>query len=174
MTTDYEFLQQTLPSMDLVYNLARRCTTSRQDAEDPVQETYLRALKSWRSHRRPDKVEPWLATICLNIVRSDYRRRSRRPVELLQENPAAAIRSGDRTDDRAIDSIERSAVHQALWELPEEQRVAVALVDICGFTAKLAAQITGSPRGTVLSRVHRGRKALASTHSLRQVDRHET
>ncbi|CAN5778106.1 sigma-70 family RNA polymerase sigma factor [soil metagenome] len=174
MTTDDEFLHQTLPSMDLVYNLARRCTTSRQDAEDLVQETYLRALKSWRSHRRPDKVEPWLATICLNIVRSDYRRRTRRPVELLQADPPVAISSGDRTDDRAIESIERSAVHRALWELPEEQRVAVVLVDICGFTAREASQITRSPRGTMLARVHRGRKALAGTQSMRQVDRNET
>lgn len=173
-TSDFDFLQHTLPCMDLVYNLARRCTTHHQDAEDLVQETYLRALKSWRSHRRPDKVEAWLATICLNVVRSDYRRRTRRPAEQLQAEAGLDFTSGDRTEDTALESIEKSFVHRALWELPDEQRIAVVLVDICGFTSSETARITRSPRGTVLSRVHRGRKALAQTATLRQVYKHET
>lgn len=173
-TSDFDFLQQTLPCMDLVYNLARRCTNHHQDAEDLVQETYLRALRSWRAHRRPDKVGAWLATICLNIVRSDYRRRSRRPPEQLQAEAGFNVSSSDRTEDIALESIEKSAVHRALWALPDEQRIAVVLVDICGFTSSETARITKSPRGTVLSRVHRGRKALAETTTLRQVYRYET
>ena len=173
-TSDFDFLQETLPCTDLVYNLARRCTTHHQDAEDLVQETYLRAFKSWGSHRRPDKVEAWLATICLNIVRSDYRRRSRRPAEQLQAKAGFDFKSRAHTEDAALESIEKSAVHRALRELPDEQRIAVVLVDICGFTASETARITRSPRGTVLSRVHRGRKALAATSSLRRVYKHET
>jgi RNA polymerase sigma-70 factor (ECF subfamily) len=173
-TPDVDFLEATLPCMDLIYNLARRCTAHPQDAEDLVQETYLRALKSWRSSRRPDKVEAWLATICLNVVRSDYRRRSRRPAEQLQAEAGFELRSGDHTEDAALGSIEKSAVHRALCELPAEQRIAVVLVDICGFTARETARITKSPRGTVLSRVHRGRKALATAAPLRQVYKHET
>jgi RNA polymerase sigma-70 factor, ECF subfamily len=61
----------------------------------------------------------------------------------------------------AIDRVERAQVERALWALPEAQRVAIALMDLGGFTAAEVAQITGSPRGTVLARVHRGRKALA-------------
>jgi DNA-directed RNA polymerase specialized sigma24 family protein len=81
------FLEATLPAMDLVYNLARRCMLPGSDVEDLVQETYLHALVGWRAHRRPDRVGAWLATICLNLARSDYRRRQRRPTEVLAADP---------------------------------------------------------------------------------------
>ncbi len=168
-SSDFDFLQETLPCIDFVYNLARRCTNHHQDAEDLVQETYLRALKSWRSHRRPDRVAAWLATICLNIVRSDYRRRTRHPTERLEAEIKADFPSPDRTEEAALRLVARSAVHRALWGLPEEQRTALVLVDICGFTAAETARIMRSPRGTVLSRVHRGRKTLARASSLREL-----
>src|SRR5919106_6085816 len=65
-----EFLAATLPALDLVYNLARRIAAERDEVEDLVQETYLRAFEAWIRRRRPRKVEPWMATICLNAGRS--------------------------------------------------------------------------------------------------------
>jgi RNA polymerase sigma-70 factor (ECF subfamily) len=157
-----EFLEATLGAMDLVHNLARRLTRDADAAEDLVQETYLAALQAWRKHRQPDRVEPWIATICLNLARSNYRRLRRRPEETLQADPGLEIGSEADTAWEALAAIDRATVRNALWGLPEEQRVAVTLMDIGGLTAKEVARVMGTPRGTVLSRVHRGRKALAA------------
>ena len=158
---DAAFLEATLPAMDLVYNLARRCTPPGSDIDDLVQETYLHALVGWRAHRRPERVGAWLATICLNLARSDYRRRQRRPTEVLAADPGGDGPSTVDPAGQALGRLQREAIASAIWDLPEEQRIAVALCDLCGFTAAEVARITRSPRGTVLSRVHRGRKALA-------------
>lgn len=156
---DAEFLRATLPALDLVHNLARRFVANPVDAEDLVQETYLRAWQAWQRHRRPDRVEPWLATICLNAGRDLARRRAGRPEELRAE-------VSDLTDDvdvagEAVTRVLRAQLEAALWDLPEPQRVAIVLMDLCGLSAAEVAEVTGSPRGSVLSRVHRGRKALA-------------
>ena len=82
MTDDEGFLQATMGAMDLVYNIARRMVPRPDDAQDLVQETYLAANRAWTEHRRPQKVEPWLATICLNLGLSGFRHRARRPQEL--------------------------------------------------------------------------------------------
>ncbi|MGH2545608.1 MAG: RNA polymerase sigma factor [Actinomycetota bacterium] len=154
-----EFLAATLPALDLVYNLARRIARGEDDVEDLVQETYLRAFEAWVSRRRPRKVEPWMATICLNAGRSRLRRAWNREIptdlEPLQPDPASV-------EDEVMREIRRSVVHDALSRLPPEQRVAIALMDLTGLTAAEVARITGSPRGTVLARVHRGRKRLAA------------
>lgn len=159
---DAVFLQATLPAMDLVYNLARRCAANGHSAEDLVQETYLHALESWRAHRRPDRVEAWMATICLNLARSDHRRQLRRPAEVLQADPGRTVLSSVDPADEALGWIQRDVISAAIARLPEEQRIAVTLVDLCGLTTTEVARITRSPRGTVLSRVHRGRKALVA------------
>jgi RNA polymerase sigma-70 factor (ECF subfamily) len=161
MASDEEFLRLMLPALDLVHNLARRFVYDRADAEDLVQETYLRAWAAWSSGRRPRQVEPWLATICLNAGRDRARRAATR-----LETPsatAATLDLPDRIDvaEAAIGRVQRGLVERALWALPAEQRVAVALMDLGGLTAAEVARVTGSPRGTVLARVHRGRKALA-------------
>jgi RNA polymerase sigma-70 factor, ECF subfamily len=159
MATDDEFLRATLPALDLVHNLARRFTMARADAEDLVQDTYLRAWQAWTAGTRPRRAEPWLATICLNLGRDRLRRASLRSevtVESAQE-PAADLDVAA----AAIGRVERARIERALWGLTEEQRIAIVLMDIVGFTAAEVATITGSPRGTVLARVHRGRKALA-------------
>lgn len=157
---DDGFLQTTLGAVDLVYNIARRMVPRREDAEDLVQETYLAAYRAWQDHRRPRRAEPWLATICLNLARSSYRYRSRRPAELPWQE-SASFPSPDDPAAEAIAAVEREAIHRALWELSEEHRLAISLVDLGGFSTKEAARILGIPRGTILSRLHRGRKALA-------------
>jgi RNA polymerase sigma-70 factor (ECF subfamily) len=156
-----EFLRATMGSMDLVFNLSRRLTDSRQDAEDLVQETFLRAFRAWTEHRRPTRVEPWLATICLNLARSGYRARARRPGEVHLEERMVESRAGADPESQAVRQIEREVLYHAIRELPEEQRIAIALVDLSGFSTYEAAEAMGTPRGTVLSRLHRGRRALA-------------
>lgn len=157
-----DFLEATLGAMDLVHNLARRMTRDPEAAEDLVQETYLAAYKAWKRHRRPERVEPWIATICLNLARSNFRRLRRRPDELLHPEPGLETRSDHDTAREAMTELDRATVHRALWQLPEEQRIAITLMDLSGLTASEAAKVMGTPRGTVLSRVHRGRKALAA------------
>lgn len=161
MTSDQDsFLRATMGAMDLVYNLSRRLVRSREEAEDLAQDTYLAAFRAWIEHRRPERVEPWLATICLNLARSRYRSRSRRPAEVaLEEGVAVALE--DDPEGAVLASLDRDALHRAMWSLPEEQRVAITLVDLAGLSTAEAAGAMGTPRGTVLSRLHRGRRALA-------------
>jgi RNA polymerase sigma-70 factor (ECF subfamily) len=158
--SDDEFLQEALVHLDVLYNLARRLTATREDAEDLVQETYARALESWRRHR-PERMSPWLVTICLNGARSRYRRRAARPDEVLTPEPAEGVRSTSDTAAQALGAIDVDAVHSALAHLPHEQREAITLMDLCGFTASQAGEILHVSRNTVLSRVHRGHKRLA-------------
>jgi len=155
-----DFLRATLPSLDLVYNLARRAMRDRDLVEDLVQETYVKAFEAWAAGRKPKRVEPWLATICLNSARSYWRRASTRR-EIALDNVEAEPIVDDDVEAQAIARVRQSLVHAALWKLPDVQRIAVALMDIDGFTAREIAGITGAPRGTVLSRIHRGRKKLA-------------
>jgi RNA polymerase sigma-70 factor, ECF subfamily len=154
-----DFLRATLPALDLVHNLARRFAPGRADAEDLVQETYLRAWQAWTAGRPPRRVEPWLATICLNLGRDRARRAATRPEVTAGQVPDLAGPTD--VEAAAIDRLRRAQVERALLALPEPQRVAVTLMDLGGFTATEAAQIMGSPRGSVLAWVHRGRKTLA-------------
>jgi RNA polymerase sigma-70 factor (ECF subfamily) len=156
-----EFLRATMGGVDLVYNLSRRLTNGRQDAEDLVQDTFLHAFRAWGEHRRPKRTEPWLATICLNLARSRYRARGRRPSEVSLEEWMVEARSGSDPESSAIGELEREELYRAMRELPQEQRVAITLVDLSGLSTYEAAEVMGSPRGTVLSRLHRGRRALA-------------
>jgi RNA polymerase sigma-70 factor, ECF subfamily len=158
MASEEEFQRLTLPALDLVHNLARRFSRERADAEDLVQETYLRAWAAWSGGQRPRRVEPWLATICLNAGRD----RARRATTRLETPMPPTLELPDEMDvaEQAIGRVYRALVERALWALPTEQRVAIALMDLAGLTAAEVAKVTGSPRGTVLARVHRGRKAL--------------
>jgi len=166
-----EFLSSTMGAMDLVYNIARRMERSPEDARDLVQDTYLSAFSAWTKGSKPDRVEPWLATICLNLGRSRYRRSRRALREVPLELARGAVDRSD-PESEALASLDAAALHQAMWTLDEGQRIALALVDICGLSTTEAAQVMGTPRGTVLSRLHRGRRALAHVMS-EHVDRGE-
>jgi RNA polymerase sigma-70 factor (ECF subfamily) len=158
--SDDEFLQEALVHLDMLYNLARRLSLSREEAEDLVQETCAKAFDAWR-RKRPERMSPWLVTICLNEARSRHRRRSARPAEVLDPEPGIGIPSTADTAAQAIDSMDADAVHEALNRLAPEQREAVTLMDLCGFTAAQVGEILRVSRNTVLSRVHRGHKRLA-------------
>jgi RNA polymerase sigma-70 factor, ECF subfamily len=161
MGDDDEFLKATIGAMDLVYNIARRMVPRPEDAQDLVQETYLAAYRAWVEHRRPRKVEAWLATICLNLGRSGFRHRARRPQEVPVAD-IAEVRAAADPEREAIAGLDRRSLLAALWSLPEEQRIAIALVDLAGFSTKDAARMMQTPKGTVLSRLHRGRRTLGS------------
>jgi RNA polymerase sigma-70 factor (ECF subfamily) len=154
------FLDATLPYLDVVYRVALRCTADRWAAEDLVQETYLRAFAHFQQRRAPD-ARAWLAAICLNLARSEARRRRSRPEEQLQWEVPEAFSGPDEVADRAVAALDRRELAHALARLPEEQRLCILLMDVGGYTAQETGRILGCPRGTVLARVHRGRRRLA-------------
>ncbi len=158
---DQEFLDCFTEHLDRLYNLARGLTRTTQDAEDLVSETCVLALRGWR-RCRPDDPAAWLATVCLNAARSSYRRRAVRPVEVAAD--AWLLAQPDEGADTAreeLAAVEAAGVREALSRLPAPQQEAITLMDLAGYTAAQTAQIVGAPRGTVLARVHRGRKVLA-------------
>jgi len=160
---DDEFLAAFFEHLDRLHNLARGLTSSRQDAEDLVSETCLLALRGWR-RQVPADPGAWFATICLNAARSSYRRRAARPVEIQAEDWLLA--QPDTAADTARDAlaaVEARRVREAIALLPAVQLEAITLMDLAGYTAAQTARIVGAPRGTILARVHRGRKVLART-----------
>jgi RNA polymerase sigma-70 factor (ECF subfamily) len=163
-----EFLDATIPYLDAVWQVARHAAGDGQDPEDLVQETYLRAYAGFGSYRGGN-TRAWLAAICLNAARSQARRRRRRPWELAGPTPLDVL-PRSRTDgaegvadvaDVVIAGLDAAAVFRCLALLPEPQRLCIVLVDVAGYTAREAAEALGCPRGTVLARVHRGRRRLA-------------
>ena len=151
----------TLPAMDMVHAIARRAVPNVEDARDLVQDTYLAAFRAWTQDRRPRKVEPWLATICLNMARSRYRTRQRRPTEVPMAELNLLPDGNDGPEERAMASLDREALDRAMWSLPDEQRIAITLVDLADLSVMEAARVMATPKGTVLSRLHRGRRSLA-------------
>jgi RNA polymerase sigma-70 factor (ECF subfamily) len=143
----------------VLHALARRLAPRPADAADLVQETYLRAYAAW-TRQRPRDTGAWLATICLNVGR-DHLRRHAQHQAALAPGLVPELPSGLDTEQQALDLVSAGRVQAMLMTLPEAQRIAVTLMDVCGFTAHQVADITGAPRGTVLARVHRGRKRLA-------------
>lgn len=141
--------------------VARNLTRNRQDAEDLLQETYLRAFEHFDQYRG-GSMRAWLAAICVNVARSQGRRRARRPVEVLTDPFAVAPESpaGDVLADVTA-SLDRAVIRAALDALPEPQRLCILLMHVAGYTAAETAEALGCPRGTVLARVHRGRRRLA-------------
>jgi RNA polymerase sigma-70 factor (ECF subfamily) len=162
------FLDATLPYLDVVYQIAWHAAGDGQQPEDLVQETYLRAYAAFGSFRGGN-TRAWLAAICLNAARSEARQRRRRPWEmpaqaLLDSLPPARTDGGGAAPDVAdvvIARLDAQAASRCLALLPEPQRVCVVLMDVAGYTAREAAEALRCPRGTVLARVHRGRRRLA-------------
>ena len=162
------FLDATIPYLDVVWQVARHVAGEGQDPEDLVQETYLRAYAGFGSFRGGN-TRAWLAAICLNVARSQARRRRRRPREVpgpalpdvLSWYRAEGGEGAADVADLVIADLEAAQVSRCLRLLPEPQRVCIVLVDVAGYTARETAEVLGCPRGTVLARVHRGRRRLA-------------
>ena len=158
MSDDRAFMEATLPHAEVVYRVARHVAADQAEAQDLVQETYLRAYTKF-STQRGTNTRAWLIAICLNAARSQARQARRRPAEVRAELPEVVDPGAD-VFAAAVAGIDREVLRAALARLAEGQRTALVLMDIGGLTAAEAAQVLGCPRGTVLARAHRGRRAL--------------
>ncbi len=161
------FEEEALALSDQVYRVARHLVGSREEAEDLVQETYARAFRSWRSFQPGTNLRAWLLRILTNLNIDRGRRQQRRPDEQpLEEgdyflyNKLEAAGDGDTDENRVVERLSQNDVVAALSEVPHDFRDVVVLVDIGDFTYADAAQILDIPIGTVMSRLHRGRRIL--------------
>ena len=162
------FLDATLPHLDAVHRVARLFSRDSFSADDLVQETYLRAFTGFANHVGPN-TRAWLVTICLNLARSEGRRRSRRVTEVPMTTDDY-VAEGTDVHSQVQARLDANAVVDALRQLPDEQRLAIVLMDIAGNTAAEVAEMLACPRGTILARVHRGRRRLAALLSEQGID----
>ena len=154
------FEREALPHMRQLYATAYRLTRNAADAEDLVQETYLRALRAFDGYTPDTNIRGWLFTILYRARTDSLRKicRSPRLVELIDDGPAVA-------PSQELLAGGQEEVNRALGDLPEAFRVAVILRDVQDFSYDEIAQILGIPIGTVMSRIHRGRALLRTSLS---------
>ena len=165
------FEEEALELSDQVYRVARRLVGSREEAEDLMQETYARAFRSWRSYTPGTNLRAWLLRILTNLNIDRGRRRQRAPeMQPLEEGDYFLYNkledsSRDRRSDQdlVVDRLSQDDVVSALSAVPHDFRDVVVLVDIGDFTYQDAAQILDIPIGTVMSRLHRGRRILKTS-----------
>ncbi len=165
------FAEQAMPLMSSLYTAALRMTRNPADAEDLVQETYLKAYRAFGSFEEGTNLKAWLYRILTNTYINTYRAKKRRPEQADVDDVedlylyrrlgglegAAAGRSAE---DELLDHLTEVEVKDALEALPEQFRMAVLRADVEGFSYKEIAEILDIPIGTVMSRLHRGRRAL--------------
>lgn len=162
------FEEEALELADQVYRVARRLVGSREEAEDLVQDTYARAFRSWRSYTPGTNMRAWLLRILTNLNLDRGRKLQRTPdLQPLEEgdyylaNKLAAAEGEQALDqDRVVEKLSQDSIVDALAAVPHDFRDAVVLVDIGEFSYADAAQILDVPIGTVMSRLHRGRRIL--------------
>ena len=164
-----QFEQQALPFMDQLYAAGMRMTRNPADAADLVQETFVKAFASWSSFTQGTNLKAWLYRILTNTYINTYRKKQREPyqgtIDDLEDWQLGGAESTTATSSRsaeaeAIDHMPASAVKDALQSIPEDFRLAVYLADVEGFAYQEIADIMKTPIGTVMSRLHRGRRML--------------
>src|SRR6266446_5309450 len=171
MADQANFAELATPFMSALYAAALRMTRNPSDAEDLVQETYLKAYRGFGGYEEGTNLKAWLYRILTNTFINTYRSKKRRPMESdLEEvedlylyrrlGGLEAAAAGRSAEDEVLDRFTDSDVKEALEALPEQFRMAVLLADVEGFSYKEIAEILDIPIGTVMSRLHRGRKAL--------------
>ncbi|MEI8000572.1 MAG: sigma-70 family RNA polymerase sigma factor [Actinomycetes bacterium] len=171
MADQAKFAELATPYMDPLYSAAMRMTRNPADAEDLVQETFLRAYRGFGGFKDGTNLKAWLYRILTNTFINIYRAKQRRPVEVDFDDVEdfalyrrigglEAAEAGATPERLVLDAMPDAAVKEALEALPEQFRVAVILADVEGFSYKEIAEITEVPIGTVMSRLHRGRKQL--------------
>lgn len=164
-----DFQEQAIPYMDQLYAAAMRMTRNPADAADLVQETFVKAYGAWSSFSQGTNLKAWLYRILTNTYINIYRKKQREPfqgtIDDLEDWQLGGAESTTATRSRsasaeAIDRMPASAVKDALQEVPEDFRLAVYLADVEGFAYQEIADIMKTPIGTVMSRLHRGRRML--------------
>jgi RNA polymerase sigma-70 factor (ECF subfamily) len=160
------FEEQVLPHLDRLYAAALRYTRNPTDAEDLVQEAVAKAYSRFHQFQQGTNLRAWLYRILHNTYINLYRKKQRRPQESLKDPVEdfsfydTVATSGTSAEREVLESLTDDEVKQALADLPETFRMAVYLADVEGFAYKEIAEIMDTPIGTVMSRLHRGRKAL--------------
>ncbi|HLI53664.1 MAG TPA: sigma-70 family RNA polymerase sigma factor [Acidimicrobiales bacterium] len=171
MADQAQFAELAMPHMASLYSAALRMTRNPVDAEDLVQETYLKAYRAFGSFEEGTNLKAWLYRILTNTFINSYRARRRRPEESELDDVEdlylyrrlgglEAASAGRSAEEEVLDHFTEAEVKAALEALPESFRLAVLLADVEGFSYKEIAEILDVPIGTVMSRLHRGRRAL--------------
>ncbi len=165
------FAEQAMPYMGPLYSAALRMTRNPADAEDLVQETYLRAYRGFEGFKEGTNLKAWLYRILTNTFINSYRAKKRRPEETDIDDVEnlylyrrlgglEGATSGRSAEEEVLDHFTETDVKEALESLPEQFRIAVLVGDVEGFSYKEIAEILDVPIGTVMCRLHRGRRAL--------------